>query len=362
MATLAFADDLFHYTGDFTASVAIRNLYVEAARPGVAGAWVGSRIVRGDDIYLLDAWPLDDLNLVGGGAWARHGSWHLRIVAGANRLRNPFQHQDITVVAPTTGTTTIAQLDRQRFVASITPTYTAAWWKARLYVDVQALASGTRRRADDTLEPLPADRGWTAGAELGAWRDGARPSFANVFLKLSRGLAAFDELAVPSGLGPDKRATAATELVLGTSTAVELTRGGAQLGAYVRRFVDADRIDADRDDGWQYVIDIRPYVMILDVLHMAVDVSYQRAVPRGVSPTRLEATTPAVVQVAPMLIYAPHGPGALSRPHLRIVYRAAHLNDDALDLYPVEDPRRARAWVHFLGLQAEWWFNSTTYP
>ena len=42
------------------------------------------------------------------------------------------------------------------------------------------------------------------------------------------------------------------------------------------------------------------------------------------------------------------------------VYAAAHLNDAARDrLYPLDDPRRLRPWVHYLGLQAEWWFNST---
>ena len=32
-----------------------------------------------------------------------------------------------------------------------------------------------------------------------------------------------------------------------------------------------------------------------------------------------------------------------------------------LDLYVPDDPRHGHDWVHFLGVQAEWWFNSTTY-
>jgi hypothetical protein len=43
------------------------------------------------------------------------------------------------------------------------------------------------------------------------------------------------------------------------------------------------------------------------------------------------------------------------------VYRAAHLNEAARDLYVPMDPRHEHEWVHFLGVQAEWWFNSSTY-
>jgi hypothetical protein len=62
-----------------------------------------------------------------------------------------------------------------------------------------------------------------------------------------------------------------------------------------------------------------------------------------------------------MLVYSPMGPSAYDRPQLRLVYRASHLNDGARDEYVPDDPRHAHTWVHFLGVQAEWWFNSSTY-
>ena len=49
------------------------------------------------------------------------------------------------------------------------------------------------------------------------------------------------------------------------------------------------------------------------------------------------------------------------RPQLRLVYRAAHLNEAARDEFVPDDPRQGREWTHFLGFQAEWWFNSSTY-
>jgi len=58
----------FHYTGRFEAQVALRNLYVETGACGWT-FWVGERMFRGDDIYLLDYWPLDNVNTLGGG-WA----------------------------------------------------------------------------------------------------------------------------------------------------------------------------------------------------------------------------------------------------------------------------------------------------
>jgi hypothetical protein len=55
------------------------------------------------------------------------------------------------------------------------------------------------------------------------------------------------------------------------------------------------------------------------------------------------------------------GPSSYDRPQIRLVYRAAHLNQAALDLYVPDDPRHDHAWQHFLGVAAEWWFNSSTY-
>ena len=67
--TLGFGEQLFHFNGEFESQVAIRNLYLEVHDAIVAGlsVWAGSRMYRGDDVYLLDFWPLDEQNTVGGG-------------------------------------------------------------------------------------------------------------------------------------------------------------------------------------------------------------------------------------------------------------------------------------------------------
>ena len=86
--------------------------------------------------------------------------------------------------------------------------------------------------------------------------------------------------------------------------------------------------------------------------------SADRDYPDGEAAKRHRA---AVFQIAPMAVFSPMGPSAYDRPQLRFVFRAAHLNQAALDDYVPGDSRHYHPWQYFLGLQAEWWFNSSTY-
>jgi len=329
--------------------------------------WVGSRMYRGDDIYLLDYWPLDDVNTVGGGAGYARGRLEAAVHVGANRLLDPFQYQQREVLDPEFGSQMIVELDRQRYVASARAVYRlrdpaqgGPGLKLKLYGETQALPDGTRHREDDTVEQLPSDFGWTLGAQLGAWGFAQGRSHANLFARFSQGLTAIDELALPEDFDATRKTFPhSSELLLAMSGNLELGRAGVMTGGYLRRFESGGPSEGDRDDGWEYIADVRPHGQIVGDVEAAVDLSYQARFPRGISPTALVALDPAVFQVAPMLLYAPFGRGSYDRPQLRMVYRAAHLNDGARDLYPLDDPRRDRAWVHYLGLQAEWWFNST---
>lgn len=370
VTTLAFGDSLFHFTGQFDAQIALRNFYLEAQKdvgPGRLGMWAGSREYRGDDIYLLDYWPLDNDNTVGGGAWFRTDRLEAAVHAGINRLADPFQYQQKDVFTPEGGTATIPVLDRQRYIASAKGTY-RVWGspagpavKVKLYSEVQALPSGKRERDDGSIENLPADVGLSVGGQVGLWGFARGQSHASGFLRYSRGLTAFDELDPPMGLDTARKSfPEATELVLGTSGNLDQPWGGVQLGAYSRLFRDADPNSHDQDDGWEYIIDARPRARIVGALEGALDLSWQVRFPRGLDPVELTAMDPAVFQLAPMVVYSPFGPGGYARPQFRLVYRAAYLNPAARSaLYPLDDPRRGRHWQHYLGLQAEWWFNST---
>jgi maltoporin len=371
VTTLAYDDQLFHETGRFEAGPAIRNLYLEATWASGSRVWVGSRMVRGDDLYLFDWWPLDDDNTVAaGGAYVR-GPLTVAGHLGVNRLLDRFQYQDIDVAAPEQGATTIVQLNRQRMIASTTATYLlpgpgARHAKLRLHAQLHGLPAGERRReTDSSIEALPADWGTTLGVELGGWTDrdaAGRFHHLNLFARWSKGLAAYDELAPPTAVDTSlKTFPRASELVLGLGSSYDAAFGNLVAAAYARRFVDADPNTRDRDDGWEYALAARPLAKVAGDVHAGVDLSYQVRFPRGLDPLTGLAADPAVLAIAPMVVYAPMGPSAFDRPQLRLVYRAAHLNDGALGLYAADDPRRAHPWVHYLGVQAEWWFNSSSY-
>ncbi len=366
VTTIASGDDLFHYTGEFAAKLALRNFYAEAVLPEGIDLWIGSRMYRGDDIYLLDYWPLDDVNTVGGGAGYTRDRLEAAIHVGANRLLDPFQYQQREVLDPEFGSQMIVEMDRQRYVASARATYRLRdpaggmpGLEVKLYGELQGLPHGTRRREDDTEERLPSDFGWTVGAQLGAWGFAQGRSHANLFARFSQGLTAIDELALPQGFDATRKTFPdASEFLLAMSTNVELGRASVLAGGYLRRFEGANP-SPTRADGWEYIADVRPHGQIAGDVEAALDLSYQARFPRALSPTELLAMDPAVFQIAPMILYSPFGRGSYDRPQMRVVYRAARLNDAARDLYAMDDPRRGHAWVHYLGLQAEWWFNST---
>lgn len=378
VVTLAFNGTLFHDTGEFDAQPALRNMYLDAQVTKHVSAWVGSRMYRGDDIYLFDYWPLDDQNTVGGGLQFRKSEGatgngdaiEIAAHAGVNRLDHPFQFQEIEVADPEQGATTVVQLNRQRMVLSGTVGYLldggtgALSLKAKLHGEVHALGSGTRKRDDGTLEALPADSGFLIGAEVSAFGMSSDPALhrhLNGYVRYAKGLAAFDELAPPTSFGTDLQTNRASELTFGLAGSWDHALGNVMLGLLSRRFVDADVDSVDHDDGWEYAVDVRPLARVVPDVFVGMDLSYQARFPRGLNPTTQRAEDPAVFQIAPMLVYSPMGPSAYDRPQLRLVYRAAHRNGAALDEYVPDDPRHAHAWIHFVGVQAEWWFNSSTY-
>jgi LamB porin len=378
--TLAFDGTLFHDTGEFDAQPALRNMYLDAQLTAHTTAWAGSRMYRGDDIYLFDYWPLDDQNTVGGGIVFRKqegdlpsgDTLELAAHAGVNRLLNEFQYQENEVPDPEQGATTVVQLNRQRMVLSGTASYILAGQdninlKVKMHGEVHALPSGTRKRIDGTFEALPSDMGYVLGAEVGGF--GFAPSdskfrrHANVFFRYAKGLAAFDELAPPTSVGANLKTTNASELTFGLSGNWDTKLGYLQVGALSRRFIDSDSSGADYDDGWEYAIAARPLVRTPGIpeLFFGGELSYQARFPKGLNPTTQRAQDPSVFQIAPMIVFSPMGPSGYDRPQLRVVYRAAFRNQAAQDLFVPGDPRADERMTHFLGFQAEWWFNSSTY-
>ncbi len=366
--TLAFGEKLFHFDGDFAADIALRNLFLEARNVGVdgLGVWAGSRMVRGDDIYLFDFWPLDEQNIVGGGVNLDFATLRLGLSVGVNRLDDAYQLQTILVPQDNFGAREVVYLDRQRTVVALRaehhrPLFGALHLKTVAYAEAQALGAGNYRRADGRDELLPADQGWMVGCESSVYRPTA-PDYLNVFLRYARGLAIYDELGVPFGLDQQKRAAPARELLFGTSANVGFgAKLGLLAGGYARYFVDADPNVYDRDDRWELAASLRPAWFVTRYLHLLAEVNTQFLRPNGLSPVTGHHDKPLAVQ-AGLLPAISLEPESLSRPELRLVLATTWVNSAARDLWAPEDPRHGRSVHYYLGVSVEWWFNSSRYP
>ncbi len=364
LATLAFFDDLFHFTGDPEQTLAIRNLFVEAAIASRWRVWAGSRMHRGDDMYLFDWWPLDNLNTVGGGASVEIDAYRIAAHVGMNRLDDEWQTQWFDVPHPVHGAEEVLLLDRPRTIASLKAE--RLWrpgapgtlgWKVALYGEGHFVPSGTLRRPDLTEETLPDDAGWVFGAQGGLWSEAG--DFLNLWVRAGGGLAAYGETAIPFGVDREKRAIGADEFLLAAAGNVEIGPFGILGGSWARWFRDADANVYDMDDAWEFAVAVRPHWYAIDPFHLAAEVSYQMRRPAGLGPRSGEPETPQIVKLALMPMIVPLGRGTMSRPQIRFVYQVSLPNEAARNTLPEDDPRRGRSVEHFIGIQAEWWHNSS---
>lgn len=370
VTTLALQGQPFHYTGQWDADLALRNLFAEAK--GWSGevpltAWVGSRMYRGDDVHLFDFWPMDNLNTVGAGLiWDPKG-WQVAVHGGANRLfGDDWQVQELEVLEPGgVGTETVEVLDRQRAVFSGKGTRffrgTGVSGSAALYGEFHHLPEGVRLVDEQNLEEvLPADRGSVQGAQLSfwGWSDG---SYGRVWLRRATGLAAFGELSIPGyGLDAEGRAAAARQWRGALEVNHQMGDFSVLVGAYAQRFIDADGTAADVDDRFEHHVAARPGVALTEHITLFGEVSWQRLQPYGLNPRTDAVDVPQVVKLSAFPAIRP-GKGTFSRPELRLQYTYSHLNDAGRLWYAWEDPRRQSNHHHFLGVGAEWWLNSATY-
>ena len=67
LTTLAFDEGLFHYDGQWASNMALRRFQLTVTQLLETDLFVvvGSQWNRGDDVYLLNFWPLDNVNSTG---------------------------------------------------------------------------------------------------------------------------------------------------------------------------------------------------------------------------------------------------------------------------------------------------------
>lgn len=386
VATMAFGHPVFHYNGDFDARLALRNLFLEASDLGTKGfsLWAGSRMQRGDDIYLMDWWPLDNLNTMGGGArYARSSSGtYLQLHMGLAQPNNPFYKQQASRPMPLNrfGAATVDILNRQRWVGSARVEQhlklggedSAAGLKFVAYGEGHRLPRGQREqfRSPGTYEDVPAEGGFVLGAQVGLYR-GSDASHLNLFVRYAKGVAAYGAFASPEGLALDRSTSGAREWVVALGGNLELGSFALQGGAYYRSFRNAS-VGLDFGDHDEGHLIARPAVWFLPWLGLAVEGSYQvqqRGVLAAIEPDLSDGSSTAerdpllagVGRVGVIPFVSPKGRGTYSRPTIWFIYSLAMRNDAARMLYPVDDNFRSSRREHFAGFGAEWWFSSSSY-
>jgi hypothetical protein len=376
VATLAVASPVFHYTGDFNVKMAVRNLYLEARGLGGTGlsVWAGSRMYRGDDIYLLDWWPLDNLNTMGGGArYDFSKDTYLAAHFGVSQPSTDFYTQQVNrpQVFNQPGAAAVAVLDRQRFIGSLKLSHIirvgeTGGLKAVAYSELHQLPSGQREvtGAPGTFDTVPGDLGFVVGAQFGAF-SGKRDTHLNLFVRYAKGLAAYGDFATPTELAADKTTSGAHEFVAALGGNYEVGPFGVMLGAYLRSFRDASpALDFyDVDEG---IFAIRPHVFFGELGGLAIEGSYQ-AQQRGVlaqGTTAMPSSGPVaghLFRFGVIPFISPAGRGDYSRPQIRVIYCLTSRDAGARSLYPQDDVFSIRSIEHFFGFGAEWWFNSSSY-
>ncbi len=368
VTTLALFPPFFHFSGNAQQQIAIRNLYAQATYDDLT-LWAGSRMYRGDDIYLLDWWPLDNQNTLGGGAGIKLGDTSLAAHVGMQRLDNPYQFQQIPVVSPFGfGATNVTYLDRPRTVETLKATHlirspgSKAGVKVVLYGEAHEIAAGVFRDTTTNLDkPLPSDTGFLLGSEL-AYFTGERDTFVQLFARHARGIAAYDPLAAPLTFANDRSTSGSTETLVALGGNYEKDMFGVLVAGYVRFFRDGSPSPTSTQKYDEGIFVVRPQVYIGDHWGVAVEGSYQQRRLGVIDPTTDQPYIASAWRGGIIPYFSPSGRGSYKRPQLRIIYAVTARDRSARGLYPQEDVFAQRKVEHFIGLGAEWWFNSSSYP
>jgi maltoporin len=375
VATLALFPPFFHFSGDTSNAIGVRNLYAQGAYEQLT-LWAGSRMYRGDDIYLLNWWPLDNQNTIGGGVGGpvyRRGDGTQETIlqghVGQQRLDNPFQFQQIPVVAPYGfGSVTVTKLDRPRTIETFKATHFVrplggpAGFKVVLYGELHELSAGVYQDPLTKLDKgLPSDTGFMIGSQL-TYFTGRRDMYGTLVMRYARGIAAYDPLSVPVTFAVDHTTHGASETQVALSGNYENDFVGIMGAAYVRFFRDASPGSTGPQKYDEGAIVVRPSVFLGEWFGVSVEGSYQE---RRIAIENADGEGPvaaSVFKAGIMPYFSPSGRGDFKRPQIRLLYNASFRDAGARSLYAVEDVFSQRRVEHYLGIGAEWWFNSSSYP
>jgi maltoporin len=380
VTTLALLPPFFHFSGKLDNTIAVRQLYAQGTLDGWT-LWGGARMYRGDDVYLLNFWPLDNQNTVGGGVGKAFTSsdTHVALHAGMQRLDNPYQFQEIPAPIPFgVGAQPITYLDRPRTIETLKVTQfirngegksyfhgsglEKAGFKVIAYGELHQISAGARRDTNTNQDvSLPSDTGFLLGSQL-TFFTGERDTFLSLVMRHARGLAAYDPLSTPDTFALDRTTDGASETRVVLSGNYEYGDFGVTGAGYLRWFRDAGPAKttlAKYDEG---IVAVRPQWYFAEHFGLALEGSYQARRYAMLAPNSTGALTPSLVRGAVVPYFSPSGRGTFKRPMIGLVYLISSRDAAARALYPAGDVFNQRHIEHYVGLNVEWWFNSSSYP
>ena len=379
VTTLALFPPFFHFSGKVDNMIAVRQLYAQVAYDN-AQVWVGSRMYRGDDIYLLNWWPLDNQNTVGGGAGGKitKTDTFVAVHAGMQRLDNPYQYQTIPSPSPYgVGAVDTTILDRPRMIQTFKLTQflrdhgdvkffndEKKGFKASLYGELHEIGSGNRRNTTvNADERLPADFGWLLGGQL-TYYTGNRDTFVSAFVRHASGLAVYDPLSYPLTFNQQKKTTGASENLAALSMNYERGPFALLAAGYLRFVRDPGESATSYEKYDEGIAVVRPQVFFHENLGLAVEGSFQQRRYAGaqLGGTEGEPLTASLVRGSIMPFVSASGRGSFRKPTLGLLYTVTGRNSGARSLYAADDAFARRSAEHYLGFTVEWWFNQSSYP
>lgn len=380
VTTVALLPPFFHFSGNPVNDIAVRQLYAQGTMDGWS-LWGGVRMVRGDDVYLFNFWPLDNQNTVGGGVGKtfEKTDTHVALHVGMQRLDNPYQYQQIPSAIPYgNGATNITYLDRPRTIETLKVTQLIrnndqhtffhgkgmekAGFKVIAYGEAQQISAGVRRDTDTDQDiSLPSDTGWVVGSQL-TFFTGERDNYLSLVMRHARGLAAYDPLATPDTFANDRTTSGASETRAVLSGNFESGNFGLLGAGYLRWFRDGSSATTSLSRYDEGNVALRPQWFATEHFGVAVEGSYQQRRYAILNADGSGPLTASLLRGAVLPYFSPAGRGSFKRPILGLIYMATSRDAGARSLYPQGDVFNQRRLEHYAGLTVEWWFNSSSYP
>ena len=195
-----------------------------------------------------------------------------------------------------------------------------------------------------------------------AYWTGQRDTFVQLFFREARGLAAYDPLTEPTTFNLARTTAGANEALIALGGAFERGAFGLLYGAYARSFRDASPSPISVNKYDEGTVVLRPELFFGEHWGLALEGSYQARQYAELDPVTGSPLLASEWRGGVIPYFSPAGRGSYKRPQLRVLYAVTARNQAARDLYAAEDVFSQRAIEHYLGLQAEWWFNSSSYP